>query len=63
MPSGCISAAWASNALHGTKTSGFALFRDAATRIWRFEMPTSHVAAPTEDVVYNCGVKAAVVAS
>ncbi|MGW5611639.1 FG-GAP-like repeat-containing protein, partial [Streptomyces sp. NPDC003753] len=33
----------------GTHTSGFALFSDAATKSWRFEMPTSDASNPTED--------------
>lgn len=35
---------------NGTTTSGFALFSDAATKSWRFEMPQSDAASPTEDV-------------
>ncbi|MEU6220931.1 FG-GAP-like repeat-containing protein [Streptomyces sp. NPDC047022] len=33
----------------GTHTSGFALFSDAATKSWRFEMPTADTNSPTED--------------
>lgn len=34
----------------GTHTSGFALFSDAATKSWRFEMPRSDADNPTEDL-------------
>ncbi|MEU6402193.1 FG-GAP-like repeat-containing protein [Streptomyces sp. NPDC046985] len=44
----------------GTHTSGFALFSDAATKSWRFEMPTSDADNPTEDTAAAITVPAQV---
>ncbi len=40
---------------NGTHTSGFALYTDAATQTWRFEMPTSDTGSPTEDIAIGTG--------
>ncbi|MGW7002510.1 LamG-like jellyroll fold domain-containing protein [Streptomyces sp. NPDC054933] len=44
----------------GTNTSGFAVYTDAATQTWRFEMPTSDTASPTEDTAVANGLTAQV---
>ncbi|QMU70623.1 LamG-like jellyroll fold domain-containing protein [Streptacidiphilus sp. P02-A3a] len=41
-----------------SKSSSFTLYSDAASKTWRFEMPTTDVATPTENVVTSGSIPA-----